>query len=95
MTTTPHKDTTMTTTDYTKLDAAIIRRIADGARGLHVIAIHEVADIASSIARKTGRDQFRVIDARLQALRKLGLITHTRATTRDAGGWRLAEGVGA
>lgn len=42
------------------------------------------------LAAATGRDDFRVIDGRLQALRKAGKIRHlTKAESNGKGGWHV------
>lgn len=44
---------------------------------------------AKRIASLTGRDCFRVIDGRLQALRKCGRIAYSSKNHRVAGGWSI------
>lgn len=70
--------------DYSKLDAAILAQIAGGnckARGLN--------SALDDLAREADRDseEFRVIDRRLQALRKKGKIEFD---TKN--GWSLKGG---
>ena len=74
---------------YEELDKRIISAI-----NLHRHPLYEsnVRDEADRIERSTGRESFRVIDGRLQALRKSGKIRHlTKAESNGAGGWHLAE----
>ena len=78
-------------TDYTKLDEAIVRDIADGARGGFTYR-DKLLRIADPLAKPrqygslVDRDGWRVIDRRLQALRKAGRITWSRAE-----GWQIAQ----
>ncbi len=45
---------------------------------------------AKRISKATGRDVFRVIDGRLQAMRKAGKIIHrTKAEANGIGGWHV------
>lgn len=69
---------------YDELDAAIVARIKDGARSLHKIDCGDVRQMCADIAHETGRESFRVLDGRLQALRKAGQIVYKR------GSWMLA-----
>lgn len=48
---------------------------------------------ACRIASETGREDFRVIDGRLQALRKAGKIVYLKKADAPSGreGWHLAE----
>lgn len=74
--------------DDTELDAAILERLADGPLPFHALMARRVSEIANSLAkpdRHGATTGWRVIDRRLQALRKAGKITHDRKT-----GWRLA-----
>jgi len=63
---------------YDDLDAAILARIDAG--HTQFINIHEGAVLAESrrLADQTGRAAFRVVDGRLQSLRKRGLIEFAR-----------------
>lgn len=69
---------------YDELDAAIIARITAGSRSLPQIDSGDVRRMCADIARATGRESFRVLDGRLQALRKAGQIVYKR------GSWMLA-----
>lgn len=71
--------------DYTKMDQLIIEKIKDGANTFSKIDGGSVYDEAKSIAMATGGDSFRVIDRRLQALRKRGVIEYT---TKEK--WRMS-----
>ena len=69
---------------YDELDAAIVARITAGATSLGGIDSGDVRRLCADIAREIGRESFRVLDGRLQALRKAGRIVYKR------GGWVLA-----
>lgn len=71
--------------DYTKMDQLIIEKIKDGANTFSKIDGGSVYDEAKSIEMATGGDSFRVIDRRLQALRKRGVIEYT---TKEK--WRVS-----
>lgn len=69
---------------YEKLDALIVENIARlGEASLTQVSGRGAHDEAKRIANLTRREEFRVIDARLQALRKRGLIRHV------GGSWRV------
>lgn len=75
-------------TDYTELDAAILERLADGPLPFHALMARKVSEIANRLAKPDSHGVttgWRVLDRRLQTLRKAGKITHDRKT-----GWRLA-----
>lgn len=62
---------------YKVLDNAIYGYISNnyhGPRFGEIESASDVCDEANRIAELTGRESFRVIDGRLQALRKKGLI---------------------
>ena len=72
---------------YDKLDAVIVERVrAMGAATLIPLSGGEVCDEARLLAAHTGREDFRIIDGRLQALRKRGVLRHDRKL-----GWMLAD----
>jgi hypothetical protein len=71
-------------TDYSKMDDLIIEKIKSGAKNFASIDGGKVYDEAKAIAMENGGDSWRVIDRRLQALRKKGLIQYT---TKEK--WRL------
>ena len=73
-------------TDYTALDAAILERLADGPQPFHTLAI-VLAPVAKPFAKVDllgHSTEWRVIDRRLQALRKSGKIKPHRTQ-----GWSL------
>lgn len=65
---------------YTQLDQSIMEAIRTDKHPLYAKA---VCAEARRIAQATGRDEVRVIDGRLQALRKAGVIVSNRKA--DAG----------
>jgi hypothetical protein len=70
---------------YEKLDALIISAISDGGSPLNDGAVNEEAD---RIAQSTSRLTFRVIDGRLQYLRRKNRIQWQRKRPM---GWRIIE----
>lgn len=72
---------------YDKLDKLIIAAIA---KGTHPLYDKRAGVEAAHISDVTGRDNFRVIDGRLQALRKAGRIRFLRKheCPDGKGGWR-------
>ena len=76
----------MTTMTYKELDAQIAAAVK---RGRSPIYASEVSQEASRIAQATGRETNRVIDGRLQALRKAGVIEFVSSTNER--GWRVVE----
>ena len=73
---------------YQSLDDAILARVKDR-RPLPMtlallMATSQVRDLAEAAVAGTSRPAFRAVDARLQALRKKGLIEYSTAL-----GWRL------
>jgi hypothetical protein len=68
---------------YAELDARILKCIADNWQPLYN---RDVDQEASRIAKATGREVFRVVDGRLQALRKAGRI---KANRKLYGGWEV------
>lgn len=75
-------------TSYQKLDYLIVQAIKNGADCFHRIQHNKSGawEEAGRIALATSRPQFRIIDARLQALRKRGLIKHLKGL-----GWTAVE----
>lgn len=81
--------------DYTALDAAIVKRIREGAKSIGAIEQADVAKLTKAIAdadnatRETWRSMpsWRVVDRRLQALRKAGKIKFVRG---PGAGWEVA-----
>lgn len=73
---------------YDELDKRIVEAVAKRNNPLYDKKINEEA---ARIASGTGRDEVRVIDGRLQALRKMGKIRHlTKAESNGQGGWHVA-----
>lgn len=74
---------------YEKLDALIVRAIEQGCSPLYE---GSCASESTVIAEKDGRRPYRVIDGRLQALRKSGRIRHVNTSdARSTGGWQIVE----
>ena len=72
---------------YAKLDAEILRAITARRNPLYSAPC---ATEAKQIAEATGREEFRVIDGRLQSMRKAGRIRHmTKAESNGLGGWHV------
>lgn len=72
---------------YDKLDDLIVQSIKAGSNSFIIIFNRKrVLDEAHRISRATGRDTDRIIDGRLQSLRKRGLIVHVKVW-----GWRAKE----
>lgn len=70
---------------YEKLDALIIIAIRNGYSPLNDRAVNKEAD---RIAQSTSRLTFRIIDGRLQSLRRKKLIQWQRKSPM---GWRIVE----
>ena len=71
---------------YSELDKQIIKAIE--ARRNPLYNPH-VCEEARRIATATGREEFRVTDGRLQALRKAGKIEYRHKTDTEGNGWRV------
>lgn len=72
---------------YADLDAAITATIKLGRNSFHLIfASKLVFDESLRISRATGRETYRIVDGRLQSLRKRGLIDHSSTL-----GWHMKE----
>lgn len=72
---------------YADLDKAILDRLDGGGDWpLHFLFAHEVRRECERLAKATGRESFRVMDGRLQALRKAGKIAYDTKT-----GWSLKD----
>ena len=64
---------------YDKLDAAIIKAILRGARSFNLIVNNRNASLeAHLIGEQTGVDGWRIVDRRLQAMRKKGRIVYAK-----------------
>lgn len=61
---------------YTEIDRRIIDCIRSGG-GIHPLYDKRVNREADRLAMLTGRDSFRIIDGRLQALKKRGEISYS------------------
>jgi hypothetical protein len=73
---------------YEELDRLILSAIK--ARRSPLYEKHVWAE-SKRIAEAMGRSGYRVIDGRLQALRKAGSILHvTKAQNNGSGGWQVA-----
>ena len=75
---------------YKKLDAALINSIKSGNNLLHRIQSGAVTREAISIALLQSAEGWRIIDRRLQALRKANKIVYSSKT-----GWIVVEEVAA
>ena len=72
---------------YEKLDSLIVQSIKAGSNSFILIFNRKrVLDEALRISSANGRDTDRIVDSRLQALRKRGLIVHVKGW-----GWRAKE----
>lgn len=72
---------------YEEMDRRILKAIEQRNNPLYS---RDCCDEAERLAKATGRDGFRVIDGRLQALRKAGKICHrTKSESNGKGGWHL------
>jgi len=69
---------------YATLDKLIVERLSEGPKFLHKVFTYDVKDECRRVAEATEREAFRVMDARLQALRKAGVIVFNSKT-----GWGL------
>jgi len=77
-------------TDYSKLDAAILGRIRAGGGASFtalVLTLERIADSIAPLDRWGWPTGYRAIDRRLQVLRKAGRIAYNRHT----GKWVIAE----
>lgn len=72
---------------YQELDARILAAIIAKRNPLYA---NTVSEEASRLAALTGREDFRVVDGRLQALRKAGTIRHlTKVEGGGTAGWQV------
>lgn len=72
---------------YDELDRRILEAVS---QRINPLWNRAVLQEAGRIARETGREDFRVTDGRLQALRKAGKIRHlTKAESNGRGGWHI------
>ena len=78
----------MTTPDYTAFDAALLEHIKFGRTvACQLECKQDLMKLAAAHPSTLGRPLFRVIDGRLQALRRKGVITYDRKA-----GWQVVEG---
>ena len=63
--------------NYELLDSLILERAVEGWRSTYALMWGVVRYECERIADASGRESFRVLDARLQALRKAGKIAYT------------------
>lgn len=76
----------MSKTDYSVIDGLIIQKISKGANTFMKIDNGDVYREAHRLQDETKSPAFRIIDRRLQSLRKRGLISYTtkdKWTTHD------------
>lgn len=74
---------------YQELDQRIIAAIQAGSNPLYN---RHANNEAIRLAKASGREEFRVIDGRLQAMRKAGKIRHlTKAEGNGTAGWRVVD----
>lgn len=72
---------------YEKLDALIVDAIKGGCHSFaSIISGRSLFDEAMRLSHAIGRDAQRIVDGRLQALRRRGLIVHVTGW-----GWRVKE----
>ncbi len=80
--------------DYFALDEAIIDAIKSGRREFYEIAYRDAVDAeAKRLADGDGSrtEPWRIVDRRLQAMRKAGRIAYSRQSKKNpAGGWNVA-----
>ena len=70
---------------YEKLDSLIFENVKNAGKArLYKATGGQARTEALRIAELTGREEFRVLDGRLQAMRKRGVICHF------GGAWRVA-----
>ena len=64
---------------YTEIDRRIIDCIRSG-QGAHPLYDKRVSQEAYRLAKLTGREDFRIVDGRLQVLKKRGEISYSTTT---------------
>ena len=75
---------TIDTHKYARIDSAILARLVLNCAQFCQLWTADRRIECDRLARETGRDSYRILDARLQALRKQGRIKFLPAT-----GWEL------
>lgn len=80
-------------TDYAALDSAILDAICAGRREFSDIAYRgEVDARAKALASAESAPSWRIVDRRLQAMRKAGKLTYKRASKKNpGGGWAIVK----
>ena len=76
---------------YDRLEALIIESIRTNEPGGPLYGVNVVAE-ADKLEKATGRDGFRIIDTRIQALRKAGKIRHATKAEAQCSNGRLRPG---
>jgi hypothetical protein len=74
-------------TQYDKLDLLIYEAIKAGANEFASVHVGDVHQESLKISVATGRPAFRIVDARLQAIKRRGLIEFNRRR----GGWVIKD----
>jgi hypothetical protein len=74
---------------YSELDAAILAAVKDPNRP-HILYHRACRHASRRISVLTGRDEFHIIDGRLQALRRAGKIRHVPKGL-GGNGWEIVE----
>jgi hypothetical protein len=70
---------------YEEIDAAILKSIESGKNLFHAISL-DVTNVTHPLAEATGAEEWRIVDRRLQSLRKKGKISYSRAD-----GWEIVK----
>ena len=78
-------------TQYETLDGLIVESIRTNEPGGPLYGVNVVAE-ADKLEKATGRDGFRIIDTRIQALRKAGKIRHATKAEAQCSSGRLRPG---
>lgn len=78
---------------YAELDEAIVGYIARNRKNpMHSSAVGKLSAEALGRDSEHGDEkEWRLIDRRLQAIRKAGRIKYEKATINGAGGWRVVD----
>jgi hypothetical protein len=74
---------------YAKLDELILRTLANGPRQFYELRSGALWAECRRLESETGSDDFRILDRRLQALRKGGKIQYTGS--KAGRGWALGD----
>lgn len=72
-----HNERTKMAHDYTELDGAIIARVAEGCVSFSAL-LTSVSKHSEALAKTDSAPGWRIVDRRLQALRKAGRIRYQR-----------------